>query len=211
MAVLTGGTDTFAQARSADKRAKQGTDNLNKTDQHRRKQGMWFLRHEARMGEPAYSEFGNYKDDRKQGTWYTVDAEGGIQSIEEYSRNVLNGSVQYYKKGKLVCTGNYRGLNPDKKFDSVEVVDINTYEEKLVAVPSEWGSVKHGIWRYYDPVSGKLMREEEYQVDDLIFQKNFTPLTYADSIQLQQSYEQRPHNLKKMVRTRSGRATSYTD
>lgn len=25
------------------------------------------------MGEPAYSEFGNYKDDMKSGLWYRVD------------------------------------------------------------------------------------------------------------------------------------------
>ncbi len=199
----------FAQNRNAERKEKVKEDSLNKRDKEKRKQGTWFYRHEARMGEPAYSEFGNYKDDMKQGIWYTVDADGVILSVEPYIRNVLNGTAQYYKEGKLLCTGTYRGLNPDNKYDSVLVVDINTYEEKIVAVPSERGSVRHGIWRYYDPASGHMIREEEYQIDDLIYKKDFPQLAVTDSTRREQNLANRPHNQKKPEKTRSGKVKSY--
>lgn len=192
------------------KKEKVKTDSLNKRDKEKRKQGTWFYRHEARMGEPAYAEFGNYKDDKKNGTWYKVDKDGVIIAIENYSRNVLNGTAHYYQNGRLVCTGNYRGLNPDNKYDSVLVVDINTYEEKMVAVLSERGSVRHGIWRYYDPESGHMTREEEYQIDDLIDKKDFFFTSKSDSILLKQNHENRPHNKKKIEKTRTGKVKSYT-
>lgn len=159
----------------------ESKDSLNKRDKNNKKQGQWFFRHEARMGEKAYAEFGDYVDDRKTGLWYKVDRNGDLMAIEHFDKDVLNGKAQYYDQGRLACIGNYRGLNPDVKFDSVWIVDINTYEEKLVAVPSERGQTKHGIWRYYDPVTGHMSREEEYQVDELIFRKDYPQEQVLDS------------------------------
>lgn len=191
----------MAQTKKETKPAKKETqkereDSLNKTDEQNRKQGTWFYKKEARMGEPAYSEFGNYKDDMKSGLWYRVDREGVIMATENYWRNVLNGTAQYYDNGRLICIGTYRGLNPDNKLDSVWITDIDTYEERLVMVPSEKGSMKHGIWRYYDPVTGHMIREEEYQVDDLIYKKDFEVITKSDSLRVEKRNKNLPHNKK---------------
>jgi antitoxin component YwqK of YwqJK toxin-antitoxin module len=180
---------------------------LNRTDFNNRKQGTWFFKHPARMGEPAYAEFGNYQDDLKTGLWYKVDADGVILASENYQRNVLHGTAQYYKNGRLVCVGTYRGLNPDNKFDSIEVVDINTGEVYLAVVPSERGTTKHGIWRYYDPVTGHMIREEEYQIDDLIYSNEFTHATRADSAKVTKREELiRQGKIKK---GKTGKVRSY--
>src|SRR5690606_23719994 len=57
---------------------------LNKRDQQNRKQGTWFIRKEALRGEPAYVTFGDYLDDKKQGAWYRLDAEGQLESVLNY-------------------------------------------------------------------------------------------------------------------------------
>ncbi len=169
-------------------------DSLNKTDGQNRKQGMWFYSHEALRGEPAYMEFGSYQDGRKSGLWYKVDKFGQLMAIENFSNNVRNGTSQYYQNGRLVCTGNYRGLNPDNKFDSIYVTNPITYLDTLVIVPSEKGSLKHGTWRYYNPVTGQLEREEEYQVDDLISSKRFTIASTLDSNYIKKREAELPHN-----------------
>jgi len=163
-------------------------DNLNKTDARNRKQGMWFIRQKALRGEPAYIAFGSYVDDKKEGLWYKMDDLGQLESIENYTSGLLNGTSRYFESGKLVCIGNYRSLNPDRKYDSIWVTNPVTLYDSLVIVPSDLGTVKHGLWRYYDPESGQLVSEEKYQVDMLIYRKDFHYAPASDSIfYLQQS------------------------
>lgn len=201
--VCAGGVQTVtAQSRSANRHPNnnktsstdQHQDSLNKTDTQNRKQGMWFYSHEALRGEPAYMEFGNYQDGRKSGLWYKVDKFGQLMAIENFSNDVLNGTSHYYQNGRLVCTGNYRGLNPDNKYDSIYVTNPVTYLDTLVIVPSEKGSLKHGTWRYYNPMTGQLEREEEYQVDDLISSKRFTISSTLDSNYIKRREAEMPHN-----------------
>lgn len=168
----------------------QPKDNLNKVDNQNRKQGLWFYMHDARMGEPRYYEFGSYKDNKKTGIWTKLDQEQRLTATENYQNGVLNGTSQYYEAGKLYCIGNFRGLNQDQKFDSIMVTDPNTLEDSLVILPSEIGHTKHGIWRYYNVNNGHLIREEEYQVDNLIYEKDFVFLSKEDSARANLQHEQ---------------------
>lgn len=169
-------------------------DNLNKRDAKGRKQGIWFNRQEPLRGEPGYMEFGSYQDDRKTGLWYKLDDLARLMAIENFTKGVLNGESQYYDKGRLVCIGNYRGLNPDSKFDSFYVTNPLTYLDSMVVIPSERGSLKHGLWRYYDPLTGQLKLEEEYQVDDLIRKKEFFISSTEDSSYIKKREDELPHN-----------------
>lgn len=209
IATLSGCFVAFAQTKKTRPVKKETEDNLNKTDDKRQKQGTWFYRREALRGEPAYSEFGNYKDDRKAGHWIKLDSENRLISIENYARGVLNGESQYYENGKLICIGHYRGLNPDTKVDSVWITDPISYEEVLVAIPTERGTMKHGLWRYYDANTGQLTREEEYQVDDLIFKKDFRFTVTTDSTQIKKRLEQMPHNRKSKGSERKVKSNIY--
>jgi len=167
---------------------------INKTDDAGKKNGMWVMSEPERMGESAMMEFGNYDHGKKVGVWYKMDnSSGDLISIETYNRNTLDGEAKYFDMGHLICVGHYRGLNPDYPFDTIMVTNPVTGAETLRSVPSDRGSLKHGWWRYYDPKNGRLVKEEEYQVDDLIYKKEFT-MSKEDSAYYKQRDAMLPHN-----------------
>jgi len=188
MATLTGCLVAFGQSKKTNNKPAKTEDthkdNLNKTDNLNRKQGWWFYKHEAALGEPLTYEYGQYLNNKKEGIWTTLDAEQQLISTENFNKGVLNGTSQYYESGKLVCIGNYRGLNQDKKIDSIWVTNPDTYADTLVAVPTEKGFTKHGIWRYYDPYTGQMVKEQEFQVDNLIYEKKYSFMTKTDSTRI---------------------------
>lgn len=157
------------------------TSSLNKQDGQGRRQGTWFIRSEALRGEPAYVTFGDYLDNKKQGAWYRLNAEGQLESVLNYQAGLLHGTSKFYEDGRLVTVGNFRSLDTSKKFDSVWVTDPITLLEIQVIVPTESGTVRHGMWRYYDAHSGQLIREEQYQIDELIARNDFTHESNRDS------------------------------
>lgn len=184
--------------------------NINQVDAKGKRDGMWYIYQPERMGEDAYSEFGSYDHGIKMGVWYKANNEGDLVAIEGFKNNVLNGEVKYFEKGRLYCIGHYRGLNPAHEFDTVAVIDPVTGVETLRSIPSERGALRHGIWRFYDPVTGRLQREEEYQVDELIFRKEFL-LTKEDSLYYKEREKLLPHNQSKQYKPSANRQHSYTD
>lgn len=166
---------------------------FNQTDSQGLRQGPWLLRQAARMGEPAFFEFGYYSNGEKTGSWYRLDVNGVPEAIEQFSRNVRNGEAKYFDQGRLVIVGHYRGLNPDVVIDTIVVEDPETGAESLVPIASAKGSVRHGLWRYYDPRTGRLLREEFYQLDEKISQQNFG-MSQADSAYYKQRDAILPHN-----------------
>jgi len=146
---------------------------INTVDENGRRTGLWLLNHEAKMGEEAFYEFGHYDIGHKTGLWYRVDADETLLAIENYQNDVLHGEVKYFDHGLLLCVGHYRAMNTDKLFDTFLVVDpiSDTLVQRII--PSDHGSLKHGEWKYYNEETGKLAREEEYQIDQLIYSKDF--------------------------------------
>ncbi len=184
-------------------------EDLNQRDAQARKQGVWFTKVAPRMGEPGYMTFGTYKDDQKEGSWYTMDEEGRLVSIEHFLQGILNGEAQYYERGRLACVGHYRGFDPNHKIDSVWVKDPITYLDTLVAIENYHGALKHGLWRYYDVQSGRLIKEEEYQVDDLISKKEFDLSPATDSTWIQKRNEVLPHKKKTLFQPPAGKRRAY--
>lgn len=167
---------------------------INQVDRNGSRQGTWYVKTEALRGEPAIISTGYYYDNRKFGTWYNFDTEWRPISILKYSKGVLNGEAQYFENGKLVCIGNWRGLNPDVTHDTIWVYDPRTDYESEVVVPTEQGTMKHGIWKYYNPDTGQLIKEEEFQVGESIRVIEYTPTIYMDE-RKRKDYESRlPHN-----------------
>ncbi len=171
----------------------KNTRDINKLDENGKRQGTWLVSQQAHMGEPGFSEFGNYDHGLKMGKWYKIDDEGDLMSVEMFKNDVLDGEVKYYEKGKLTCIGHYRGLNPNVEYDTVMVVHPITGEESLKAIESERGTARHGLWQFFDPQTGKLVKEEEYQVDELVYSHRFD-LTKADSLATQAHIQDLPHN-----------------
>jgi antitoxin component YwqK of YwqJK toxin-antitoxin module len=191
IAALLGGKPAMAQ--KAEGQAKH--EPINQVDERGRKNGMWYFHTAARMGEVGTSEFGHYDHGRKIGNWYKVDGDGELISVEMYKNNVLDGEVKYYDKGLLSCVGHYRGLNPSQEYDSIIVVDPTTNEQLMRVIPTDRGTLRHGTWKYYEPVTGRLLKEEDYQVDELVYSKEYM-MTKTDSLNYQKQVQNLPHNKK---------------
>ncbi|RYD59004.1 MAG: hypothetical protein EOP56_01885 [Sphingobacteriales bacterium] len=183
--------------------------NINNLDAQGKKHGMWIVKEGARMGEAGYSELGSYNHGRKFGQWYKMNSDGEVVAIEHFRNNTLHGEVKYFEGGKLTSIGHYWGLNQDRTIDTIMVEHPITGDQSLVAVSSDRGSVRHGSWRFYDPESGRLVKEEQYQVDDLITSRDFT-MTHRDSLYYYHRAARLPHNQKKPpVKAPRGKNVSY--
>lgn len=173
---------------------------INKTDAKEKKHGMWYFSKAARMGEPGTVEFGNYDHGFRNGVWYKMDKNTeDLISIETYKRGMLNGEVKYFDMGKLYCVGNYLALNPLQKYDTIVVTDPVTQDESFHVLSNESGAIRHGMWRYYNPDNGHLIKEEEYVADELVYKKDFETAGNADSTKLKKYERKLPHNNKKEV------------
>jgi len=210
LAVLVSGI-SFGQHRQ-EPPASPEQSQLNQLDNRGKKHGIWLHTKSPSMGEPGINEFGHYEHGIKLGAWYKVDHTGDLVSIEHYRNNVLDGEVKYYDQGKLYCIGHYLGLNPLNKFDTIIVTDPVSHEEAYRVVSTAQGALRHGKWQYFDPGNGHLIKEEEYQVDELVFRKDYEISAKADSI-LKRKHEARmPHvkSKQKTEQTPPGKKISYT-
>ena len=181
----------------------------NRTDERGKRQGMWVLQQGERMGEAGFTEFGNFDHGIKMGPWYKLDGEGELQAMETFRNGVKDGEAKYFESGHLVAVGEYRGLNPERERDTFMVEDPITGLQSLRSVATERGSVRHGTWKIYDAATGRLVREEEWQVDELVFQKTF-PMSKEDSLYFKKREGAMPHNTKKnYYKPPANRRTSY--
>jgi hypothetical protein len=165
----------------------------NLTDNKGIRIGAWWIVTPERMGEVGYTEFGHYDHGNKTGRWYKMDNENNLTSIESYKSNVLNGESRYFEKGKLTCVGHYRSVISGNIFDTIVVVDPRNNSENITPILAENATQRHGSWKYYDPQTGKLVREEDYQVDNLIYHKDYAVVS-TDSIAYQAYLKKLPHN-----------------
>lgn len=170
---------------------------INQTDDRGKPHGAWYIYKEALRGEPSESVFGEYEHGMKTGLWYVSDGQGNMVSIESFKMDVRDGEAKYFENGFLTCIGHFRGLNPKIALDTVLITHPITGEEKLVYVPTERGSVRHGSWRFYDEFTGRLIKEEQYQIDELIYRKDFS-ISPADSTHFQQRNKNLPHSDNKL-------------
>lgn len=182
----------------------QSSTQYNQTDSQGRRTGQWIEKFPARMGEDAYAEWGSYDQGRKFGSWYRFDGEANVTSIENFKRGVRNGEAKYFENGTLYATGNFRGLNPDQELDTIWVLDpVKDIEIKRV-IKTDRGSVRDGTWRYYDSRSGRLIREVEYVLDEVVEKKEFA-IAPVDSAWYKQREAAMPHMQKHPYRLPRGR------
>jgi len=144
-------------------------DTLNKTDSKGFKQGKWVIHVDEVRGEPGYEEEGEYKNGRKEGAWRIYSLQGDLTGLELYRWGNKDGTCQYFNSsGSLVREETWRALNPDKQYDTLEIEDIDHLNEyKTVIVKNEGVAIKHGMWKFYDPSSGMIVRTETYTMGKL--------------------------------------------
>ena len=138
-------------------------DTLNRLDNNNLKQGRWKIHVNALRAQPAYDEEGAFKNNLKEGVWRKYDMYGLMFAQENYKWGNLNGLQQYLDQGRLEHEENWRSVDPDRKFDTIDVPDVyDQYkiERKIIKVESY--AVPFGEWKFYDPETGRILRTEHY-------------------------------------------------
>jgi antitoxin component YwqK of YwqJK toxin-antitoxin module len=139
-------------------------DTINKIDSKDRKQGKWVITKEPLRGNPGYEEEGIYKDNLKEGVFRKYSTDGDILGYETFLHDAKEGSQQYYTNlGVLEREESWRAFNPEHPNDTIPIYGTGSgeiIEYKIQkAVPY---SVKHGVWKYYNPVNGELLVTETW-------------------------------------------------
>jgi hypothetical protein len=149
-------------------------DTLNKVDSKSMKQGKWVERVNEIRGEPGNEQEGEYKNNRKEGTWRIYSLDGDLTGLEFYKWGNKDGLCQYFNtSGALLREENWRALNPDKLYDTLVIEDIDHLNEyKTVIVKNEGVAIRHGYWKYYNSSTGMIYKTETYTMGKLESPKN---------------------------------------
>lgn len=143
-------------------------DTLNRIDMKGLKQGPWVVRVAELRGERGYEEEGFFTNDKKDGVWRKFSLEGDLIAIETYRWGGKDGkSVYLNTMGNPVREENWKAVNPDNPYDTVNVYDPNT-PDKIIAkqvIKLEGYSLKHGAWKHYDILSGRIEKTEFWYFD----------------------------------------------
>ncbi|MEP7257848.1 MAG: hypothetical protein ABI687_05665 [Flavitalea sp.] len=144
-------------------------DTLNRIDQQDRKQGEWLIHYDNLRGEPGYEEEGQFLNNRKEGEWRLFNLMSDLIGIEHYRWGFKDGVCQYFNtNGDLRVEQSWKALNPDKAYDTLMVEDVdklNSFSE--VIIKNEGASLKHGQWKFYDAVTGSVVKTENYVLGKL--------------------------------------------
>lgn len=151
-------------------------DTLNRVDKNGKRQGPWVVSVPDLRGERGYEEEGYFADDAKEGTWKRFSLEGVKIAEEQYRWGKLNGKQRYYSYfGGLLREENWRAMDPSRSYDTVAVYDLKDPDKKIadVVVKNEGIAMRHGVFSYYDPRTGRLLSKETYVMNKL--QEENTP------------------------------------
>jgi len=157
---------SFAQCKTYQISSKGDT--LNCVDYKGMKQGKWIVNTPKLRGEPGSESEGIFINDKKEGVWRTFNLMGDLIAQENYRWGNLHGKQRYYTLAGLEREESWRAVNPDKAFDTLDVPDpANPLQFERIVVKNEGGSIKHGIWRSFNPYTGALIEAEEYIMGQL--------------------------------------------
>ncbi|MFN5135624.1 MAG: hypothetical protein ACK5DG_09945 [Chitinophagaceae bacterium] len=139
-------------------------DTLNCVDMKGLKQGRWVNKFEELRGEPGYEEEGEYKDGKKTGPWRLYTLMGDLIAIENYRFGFKHGQQQIFNAmGDLLREESWLAQDPEKPTETVEVLDINDPKKVyLVEVKLEASTVPHGIWKIFEPGTGKVLQKQNF-------------------------------------------------
>ncbi len=145
-------------------------DTINKIDNKGVKQGKFVLRTEELRGEPGFEEEGIYKSGKKEGIWRRYNLQGDPVGFETYLHGGKDGLQQYYSPlGELLREENWRAYNPNAPYDTIAIYGTGNNEiVDYKIVKAEQYSIKQGMWRYYEPVTGRLLKMEEWDRNNLV-------------------------------------------
>lgn len=138
-------------------------DTLNCVDFNDLKQGRWIVTTPKLRGEPGFEAEGVFRNNRKEGLWRTFNLMGDLIAQENFKWGNKNGRCLYFTLAGLEREESWRAVNPDKAYDTLDVVDPgNPNQYERIVVKNDGNSIKHGVWKTYSPNTGALIETEEY-------------------------------------------------
>ncbi|RYF80862.1 MAG: hypothetical protein EON98_13010 [Chitinophagaceae bacterium] len=142
----------------------QRGDTLNRVDMKGMKQGPWVIHVDPLRGEPGYEEEGFFTNNQKEGRWVRYSLQGDKLAIENYRWGQLDGKCQYFNHVEdLIREESWLAIDPKNPYDTVPIFDLKdpTKIIRYQVVKIDEASVKHGVWRYYDPGTGKIEARQQ--------------------------------------------------
>lgn len=143
-------------------------DTLNCVDMKGLKQGRWVVHVDDVRGERGYEEEGVFLNSKKEGPWRRFSLEGDLIAMENYRWGNKDGKNVYLSPmGDPLREESWKAVNPDNPYDTVPVFDVND-PTKIVGhevVKLEGFSLKHGTWKFYNPMQGTIEKTETWYLD----------------------------------------------
>lgn len=145
-------------------------DTFNIIDKEGIRMGYWIIAHPDLRGEPGYEEEGEYKKGQKNGIWKIFSLQGDLIGVENYRFGGKDGLQRYFNPtGGLIREENWRAYNPDAPYDTIPIYGEGSNEVmNFKIVKAETYSTKDGEWKFYDPVTGNLIRTETWERNNLM-------------------------------------------
>ena len=205
-------TNGFAQFKTYDLTANRDT--INAVDKKDQKQGKWVIRVAELRGEPGYDDEGIFKNGKKEGVWRRYNLNGDLIAIENYKYGGKDGKQQYFTMmGDLGREESWHAYNPDAPYDTIPIYGQGSNEIlSYKIVKAEQYSVKHGIWKFYDPITGRLIRSETYNLGFLPKEPDTNVVVTDNKTKKVKPVEvlqyEKKNSGKKKVKTRDGQ-TGY--
>ena len=188
-------------------------DTLNCIDNDNNKQGKWINHYDQLRGEPGFEEEGEYKNNLKEGKWRKYDLSGYLIAIENFRWGNKDGNQQYFYQGEIVREESWRAIDPEKKFDTIDVPDLyDHYKVTRKVIKVESYSLKEGVWKYYRPGSLSLIKTETYVLDKLQIPKLENTNNSSDSTANKPPAKKVvPDQVKAFEKKNSGKKIKYKD
>lgn len=143
-------------------------DTLNCVDAKGLKQGRWVIKIDDLRGERGFEEEGAFMNSKREGTWRRFSLEGDLMAVENFRWGNKNGKNVYFSPmGDPLREESWKAVNPDDPYDTVAVYDVAD-PTKIVGtevVKLDGFSLKHGTWRFFDPLSGRIEKTETWFLD----------------------------------------------
>ena len=134
------------------------------------KTGKWVIHVPELRGTPGHEEEGVYVKGQKDGYWRHYTLQGDLLAVEHYKLGGKDGVQLYYNfLGDLEREESWRGYNPDAPYDTIAIYGTESNEIiDFKIVKAEPYSVKDGEWKYYEPGSGRVLRTEKWDRNNLV-------------------------------------------
>jgi hypothetical protein len=139
-------------------------DTINRVNAKGLRHGPWMVHVEPLRGQPGYEEEGDYRDGRKEGVWRRFSLQGDLVAVENFKGGFRDGKQMYFTRlGEPLREESWKAVDPANPYDTIEVPDLdNPLVSHTKIIRLEADEVRHGIWTYFDPMTGGVVKRETF-------------------------------------------------